>query len=251
MFDFNGKTVLVTGGNRGIGKHIALAFAEHNAHVIVTARNRELLEGAVEEIRSKGGRADYQVCDMADKDHIYRLVDAVKEKWGATDILVNNAGINTFLKKSEEVDEEWWDPIMRVNVMAPFILCREFGKLMLERQWGRIINIASVGGLIGLPRQVAYCASKGALIQMTRVLAVEWAARGVTVNAIAPGYIETDLTSGMVASEKISQNLLARKPIRRFGQSEEIASAAIYLADETSGFTTGSVLLVDGGMTAS
>ena len=108
-----------------------------------------------------------------------------------------------------------------------------------------------MGGLIGLPRQVAYCASKGALIQMTRVLAVEWAARGVTVNAIAPGYIETDLTSGMVASEKISQNLLARKPIHRFGQSEEIASAALYLADETSGFTTGSVLLIDGGMTAS
>jgi NAD(P)-dependent dehydrogenase (short-subunit alcohol dehydrogenase family) len=173
------------------------------------------------------------------------------ERYGKIDILVNNSAISPFVKKSEEVTKEMWQEVLQVNLLAPFLLCREAGKIMMKQNWGRIINVASVGGLVALPRQIAYCASKGALIQMTKVLAVEWAGKyNITVNAIAPGYVATDLTSGMRASEKISKNLLQRNPSGRFGEAEEIAGAVLYFASESARFTTGVVLAVDGGILA-
>ena len=252
LFDLKGKVSIITGGSRGIGKAIALAFGEAGAKVVVAARNVNLLEEAVKEIQAMGGNAFYIKCDLTRDNDIYSLIEKTTERYGRIDILVNNAGVGPWVKKSEEVTKEMWEEVIQANLLAPFLLCREAGKIMMKQNWGRIINIASVGGLVALPRQIAYCATKGALIQMTKVLAIEWAEKyNITVNAIAPGYFETDLTAGMRASDTISKNLLQRNPSRRFGEVDEIVGVALYFASESASFTTGSVLLIDGGMLAS
>jgi len=251
-FNFHDKIALVTGGSRGIGKAIAIAFGEAGATVVVAARNVNLLEEVVKEIQAIGGNAFYVKCDLTRDEDIFTLVTKTIERYGRIDILINNAGISPWVKKSEEVTKEMWEEVIQANLLAPFLLCREAGKIMMKQNWGRIINIASVGGLVALPRQIAYCATKGALIQMTKVLAIEWAEKyNITVNVIAPGYFATDLTEGMRASDTISKNLLQRNPSRRFGEVDEIVGAALYFASESASFTTGSVLLVDGGMLAS
>jgi len=251
-FNFHDKIALVTGGSRGIGKAIAIAFGDAGAKVGVAARNVNLLKEVVKEIQAMGGEAFYVKCDLTRDEDIFTLVTKTKELYGRIDILVNNAGIGPWVKNSEEVTKEMWEEVIQTNLLAPFLLCREAGKIMMKQNWGRIINIASVGGVVALPRQIAYCATKGALIQMTKVLAIEWAEKyNITVNAIAPGYFATDLTEGMRASDKISKNLLQRNPSRRFGKVDEIVGAALYLASESASFTTGSVLLIDGGMLAS
>jgi NAD(P)-dependent dehydrogenase (short-subunit alcohol dehydrogenase family) len=250
-FGFRHKVVIVTGGTRGIGKAIAFAFAEAGARVVVAARKAELLEGVIKEIQVSGFEGFYVKCDLNHDEQIFELIEKTMARYGRIDILVNNAGISPFVKKSEEVTKEMWQEILQVNLLAPFLLSREGGKIMMQQNWGRIINIASVGGIVAFPRQIVYSVTKAALIQMTKVLAVEWAEKyNITVNAIAPGYLETDLTAGMRASEKISTNLLQRNPSRRFGQVDEIANAALYLASEGASFTTGSVLVIDGGMVA-
>lgn len=250
-FDFQGKVAIVTGGTRGIGKCIALAFAESGASVVVAARKVELLEIVTKEIQAGGGDGSYVKCDLNYDKEIFNLIEKTMQRHGRIDILVNNSGISPFVKRSEEVTKEMWQEVIQVNLLAPFMLIREAGKIMMKQNWGRIINIASVGGMVALPRQIAYCATKAALIQMTKVLAVEWAEKyDITVNAIAPGYFATDLTEGMRASEKISRDLLQRNPSRRFGQPDEMANAALYLASEGASFTTGSVLVVDGGTLA-
>jgi NAD(P)-dependent dehydrogenase (short-subunit alcohol dehydrogenase family) len=251
-FDLKNRVAVVTGGSRGIGKAIALAFGEAGATVVVAARKVDLLAGVAKEIEARGGKGLYVTIDLTRDEDIDRLIREAVERCGGIDILVNNSGIGPFVKKSEEVTKEMWQEVLQVNLMAPFILCREAAKIMMKQNWGRIINVASVGGILALPRQIAYCATKAALIEMTKVLAIEWTPRyNITVNAIAPGYVVTDLTEGMRASAKISQNLLQRIPISRFGEVDEIAGAALYLASESSSFTTGSVLVVDGGMLAS
>jgi len=251
-FDFHEKIALVTGGSRGIGKAIAVAFGKAGATVVVAARNVNLLEEVVKEIQAMGGDAFYVKCDLTRDEDIFSLVTKTIERYGRIDILINNAGISPWVKKSEEVTKEMWGEVIQANLLAPFLLCREAGKIMMKQNWGRIINIASVGGLVALPRQIAYCATKGALIQMTKVLAIEWAEKyNITVNAIAPGYFATDLTTSMRTSDKISKNLLQRNPSRRYGEVDEIVGAALYFASESASFTTGSVLLIDGGMLAS
>jgi gluconate 5-dehydrogenase len=219
---------------------------------VVAARNVNLLEEVAKEIQAMGGNAFFVKCDLTRDEDIFNLVTKTTERFGRIDILINNAGISPWIKKSEEVTKEMWGEVIQANLLAPFLLCREAGKIMMKQNWGRIINIASVGGLVALPRQIAYCATKGALIQMTKVLAIEWAEKyNITVNAIAPGYFATDLTEGMRDSEKISNNLLHRNPSRRFGEVDEVVGAALYFASESARFTTGSVMVVDGGMLAS
>ena len=251
-FNLKNRVAVVTGGSRGIGKAIALAFGEAGATVVVAARKIDLLAKVVKDIETRGGKGLYVASDLTRDEDIDRLINEAVERCGRIDILVNNSGISPFVKKSEEVTKEMWQDVLQVNLLAPFMLCREAAKIMMKQNWGRIINVASVGGILGLPRQIAYCATKAALIEMTKVLAIEWTPKyNITVNAIAPGYVVTDLTEGMRASEKISQNLLQRIPIKRFGEVDEVAGAALYLASESSGFTTGSVLVVDGGTLAS
>jgi len=250
-FDLKNKVAVVTGASRGIGKAIALAFGETGAKVAVAARKTKLLEEVAEEIKATGSEAFAVTCDLSRDTDLFHLIEETVERFGKIDILVNNAGISPFLVKSEEVTKEMFEEVIQVNLLAPFLLCREAGKSMMKNNWGRIINIASVGGVVGFQRQIAYSATKGALIQMTRVLAIEWSKKyNITVNAIAPSYIATDLTEGVRASEKISQNLLQRTPMGRFGETEEIVTAAMYFASEYSSYTTGTVLTVDGGWMA-
>ena len=250
-FDFHDKIVTITGGSRGIGKAIALAFGEAGAKVVVAARKVDLLDKVVEEIKAAGGDALAIACDLTRDDDLYNLIESTVKRFGRIDILVNNAGISPFLEKSEEVTKEMWQEVIQVNLLAPFLLCREAGKIMMKNNWGRIINIASVGGMVGFQRQIAYSATKGALIQMTKVLAVEWSRRyNITVNAIAPAYLATDLTEGVRASKTISENLLQRTPMNRFGETDEVVTAALYLASEYSSYTTGTTLAIDGGWMA-
>jgi NAD(P)-dependent dehydrogenase (short-subunit alcohol dehydrogenase family) len=250
-FNFHDKMVAVTGGSRGIGRAIALAFGEAGAKVVVAARKVNLLGKVVEEIEAGGGDALAIECDLTKDIDLYNLIERAVERFGRIDILVNNAGISPFLEKSEEVTKQMWEEVIQVNLLAPFLLCREAAKIMMKNNWGRIINIASVGGMVGFQRQVAYSATKGALIQMTKVLAIEWSRKyNITVNAIAPAYLATDLTEGVRASKKISENLLQRTPMGRFGKAEEIVTAALYLASEYSSYTTGTTLTVDGGWMA-
>ena len=250
-FNLHEKTAIVTGGSRGIGKAIALGFGDSGAKVVVAARKVHLLEEVVEEIRATGGEALAVKCDLSNDNELHNLIDKTVQRFERIDILVNNAGISPFLAKSEELTKEMFEEVIQVNLLAPFLLCREAGKIMMKNNWGRIINIASVGGMVGFQRQIAYSATKGALIQMTKVLAIEWSQKyNITVNAIAPAYLATDLTEGVRASKKISENLLQRTPMGRFGETEEIVTAALYFASEYSSYTTGTILTVDGGWMA-
>jgi NAD(P)-dependent dehydrogenase (short-subunit alcohol dehydrogenase family) len=250
-FNLHEKTAIVTGGSRGIGKAIALGFGDSGAKVVVAARKVHLLEEVIEEIKATGGEALAVNCDLSNDNELHNLIDKTVQRFERIDILVNNAGISPFLAKSEDLAKEMFEEVIQVNLLAPFLLCREAGKIMMKNNWGRIINIASVGGMVGFQRQIAYSATKGALIQMTRVLAIEWSQKyNITVNAIAPAYLATDLTEGVRASKKISENLLQRTPMRRFGETEEIVTAALYLASEYSSYTTGTTLTVDGGWMA-
>jgi NAD(P)-dependent dehydrogenase (short-subunit alcohol dehydrogenase family) len=250
-FNLHDRITVVTGGSRGIGKATALAFGEAGAKVVVAARKMPLLTEVADEVKATGGEAFAVECDLSRDADLFNLIEKTLERFGRIDILINNAGISPFLAKSEEVTKEMFEQVIQVNLLAPFLLCREAGKIMMKNNWGRIINIASVGGMVGFQRQIAYSATKGALIQMTKVLAVEWAGKyNITVNAIAPAYLATDLTEGVRASKKISENLLQRTPMRRFGETEEIVTAALYLASEYSSYTTGATLTVDGGWMA-
>jgi NAD(P)-dependent dehydrogenase (short-subunit alcohol dehydrogenase family) len=251
LFDLTGKVAIVTGGNRGIGKAVALGLGNYGAEVIIAARDLRSMEETAMEIGRTKGKGSFIRCDLKKDDDIYNLVNEAVNRHGTIHILINNSGISPYLAKSEEVTKEMWQEVIQVNLLAPFLLSREVAKIMMRNNFGRIINIASVGGMVGFQRQVAYSATKGALIQMTKVMGIEWSRRyNITVNAIAPSYIETDLTLGMRGSEKISANLLERTPMGRFGVPNEIVTAALYLASEFSSYTTGSIVPVDGGWTA-
>jgi len=251
LFSLEGKVAIITGASRGLGKAIALAYGQAGAIVVATARQTELLDEVVAEIKEQGGEALTVKCDMAEDQDIYDLVKTTVDHYGRVDILVNNAGISPYVKFAVEVDREMWEQVLNINLIAQFILSREVGKLMLAQKSGHVINMASAGGLVGMPGQVAYAASKGALIQMTRTLAAEWASSQVTVNAIAPSILATDLTAGFRESEKHSKAVLQKIPMGYFGEPEDAVGAAIYLASDASRYVTGTVMLIDGGSLAS
>lgn len=250
MFRLEGKTAIVTGASRGIGKAIAKAFAEAGADLVLVSRNRVALEGVVREIEGLGGKALPVSADIGNTDDINKVIEATLKVSPRIDILLNNAGISPILKKAEEVNLKEWEEIVRVNLTGTFLFCQAAGKVMIQQGGGKIINMVSVGAVVGFPRQIAYCATKGGILQMTKVLAVEWTRYNIQVNAIGPAYLETELTKGMRASKVISENLLGRTPMGRFGRPEEIVGAAIYLASDASSYVTGQTLFVDGGWLA-
>jgi len=248
MFDLTGKKALVTGGSRGIGKGICLALAKQGADVAVNYRsNQAEAEAVVSEIKAMGRQAFAVQADVSSAESVAKMFVEIKDRWGKLDILVNNAGIVKFAN-FEEVTEEDWDQILAVNLKGQFLCAKEALKLM--GPGGKIINIASIAsGGVGIGfRQIAhYTASKGGVVALTENLALELAPKGINVNAIAPGVIETDMTKDLMADEKTKAGLLARIPKGRFGKPEDIGAAAAFLASDEADYITGVVLYVDGG----
>jgi 2-deoxy-D-gluconate 3-dehydrogenase len=247
QFRLDGKTALVTGCRRGIGKGMAIGLAEAGADIIGVSAHLETSESDIErEVEALGRNFAAYQCDFADRDALYAFISAVKEECSPVDILVNNAG--TILRKpAAEHPDEYWDTILEVNLTAQFILAREFGKEMLLRGNGKVIFTASLLTFQGGITVPSYAASKGGLGQITKAFANEWAAQGVNVNAVAPGYIATDNTQALQNDPVRSRQILERIPAERWGQPEDFKGVVVYLASEASNYVHGEIVVVDGG----
>lgn len=250
MFDLTGRTAVVTGGGRGIGRAIAVGLARAGARVCVAGRTEATLREALEEMAAAGTPGIAETVDVADEASVERLRAAVARRLGSLDILVNNAGIDPHYALLQDTPFAEWQRILDVNLNGVFHGCKHLGGLLLGRPGASIVNISSIAGQTALRKQIPYCATKGAVEQMTKALAVDWAASGVRVNAIAYGFIETDLTAGMTSHPHISKRLLERTPMGRFGTVKEVAGAAVFLASDEASYVTGHTLAVDGGWLA-
>jgi NAD(P)-dependent dehydrogenase (short-subunit alcohol dehydrogenase family) len=248
-FDLTGRRALVTGASRGIGREIALAYARAGADVAVLARNAELLEGVAGEVRALGRRAVVATADVLDADATRAATAAAIEALGGLDILVNNAGGNSFSTPVASMRMSGWEKTMRLNLDS-IVHITQVSLPALGEGGGSIINVSSVAGLRGAPTMAHYGAAKAALISLTQSLAVETAWMGVRVNALVPGWIETDLTDFLRASDDAERAALSRVPMQRWGRVEEIAEPAVFLASDAASFMTGQVLVVDGGLSA-
>jgi 2-deoxy-D-gluconate 3-dehydrogenase len=241
--ELKGKTAIITGASRGLGRAAAIALLEQGANVLAAARS----VGQLEELQSVNPENVLAApCDMQDLSAVARLPAQAIERFGRLDIVVNNAGIAPAGKFVEQ-DDALWQKVMAVNVLAPAALARAAGRYFLEQGTGKIINIASTSGILGKPILVAYSASKGALLQLTKALAAEWASKGVQVNAIAPGAFETDAQRLVLDAPEILKRRLGKIPQRRMGAPDEIGPLICYLASDKSSFVTGSVFVIDGG----
>jgi len=239
------KVAVVTGAGRGIGRAVAIAYARMGADVVCVSRTEENSAKVAAEVEELGRKAWAKAVDVSDTAAVEAAAKEILEKAGKVDILVNNAGVtrdNLLMRMSEEE----WDTVLNTNLKGAFNFTRALTRPFIKQRSGRIINIASVIGLIGNAGQSNYAASKAALIGFTKSIARELAPRGITVNAIAPGFIETDMTA--VLDDKVREEVLGRVPLGRFGSSDDIAHAAVFLAMEPTGYVTGQVLTVDGGM---
>ena len=246
--NLSGQVALVTGASRGIGRSIALMLARAGAKVACVARNAEKLASVVEAIKAAGGIAEAFECDVTQSESVTKVVELVAETWGRLDILVNNAGITRDTLIPRMTDEQW-DEVINTNLRGTFLFTRAATRPMLQARYGRIINMASVsGGRMGNPGQANYSASKAGLIGMTRTVARELAGRKITVNAVAPGFIETEMTEAM--GDSILSEIKSRIPAKRLGTADEIAQAVLFLSSKGAAYITGQVITVDGGMTA-
>lgn len=249
-FDLTGKVAVVTGGGQGIGRAIAEALAEHSATVVVCGRTRAKLDEAAGAIREGGGAAQVLQMDVTSDEDVARGRDWLACEFGGPDVLVNNAGIDPHYAPIEKTSMADWNQILAVNLTGVFRCCQQLGGLMLGRRAGSIINISSIAGHVGLKRQVPYGAAKGGVEQLTKSLAHDWAEHGVRVNAIAYGFVATDLTAELLRHPHIAPRLLAHIPMGRFGRLDEVVGAAVFLASDAASYVTGHSLLVDGGWTA-
>ena len=248
LFDLTGRVALVTGGNGGIGRAIALGFAEAGASVAVLGRSREKNEKALAELKAIGVRALAIEADITDRAQIEPSVARVAQELGSVDILVNNAGIG-LIKPALEIPVEEWDQVLAINLTACFLMSQAAGRRMARRKMGKIINISSIYGLFGNAVAPSYSATKGALINLTKSMAIELAPVNVQVNAIVPGYFHTELTARF-KDLPFYEEVIKRVPAGRWGEPEELAGAAIFLASRASDFVTGTSVVVDGGFAA-
>ncbi len=248
--ELKGKVAVVIGGTSGIGRAIAHGFARAGADVVPTSRRAEQVEAAAHEIEELGGRSLRVTSDVADRASLERVLSETAAAFGKVDILVNSAGRT---KRAPTIDfpEDDWTAIIDTNLTGTLRACQVFGKHMLERESGSIINIASLSTFVALHEVAAYSASKAAVGSLTKSLAVEWSSRGVRVNAIAPGVFRTALNTKLLDETERGREFLLRTPMRRFGNVEELAGAAIFLASDAASFVTGEIIAVDGGFLAS
>lgn len=244
--DLSGQTAIVTGASQGLGRDMAIALATAGAKVACVARNEEKLGQTVAAIKEAGGDGEVMASDVSMSEDVAAIVDKVADDWGRLDIVVNNAGItrDTLLPV---MSDESWDDVIATNLRGTFLFCREASKVMMKQRSGRIINISSVSGLIGNAGQTNYSASKAGVIGLTRSLAKELAKRKVTVNAIAPGFIESEMTKAL--GDAVLGEIKKRVPVRRLGTPDDVSACVLFLASAAASYVTGQVLTVDGGLT--
>lgn len=248
--DLVGKSAVVIGGTSGIGRAIAVGLARAGADVVATSRRAEEVESAAHEIEQAGRRALRLTSDVTDRASLEKVLHESVRAFGKVDILVNSAG-RTKRAPTLEFSETDWNAIIDTNLTGTLRACQVFGRHMIERRLGSIINIASLSTFVGLFEVTAYCASKAAVGSLTKSLAIEWAQYGVRTNAIAPGVIRTALNEKLIDATPRGQEFLLRTPMKRFGKVEELAGAAIFLASDASSYVNGEIICVDGGMLAS
>ncbi len=249
LFRLDGKTALVTGSARGLGKEIALGLAQYGASLILA--DKEHPEKTAEQIKNTGARCTALQTDIADEAQVKNLTEKATSEYGRVDILINNAGVlQLSYTPTEDLPVEEWDHILGINLRGTFLCCKYLGRRMIDNGGGNIVNIASTAGITGVPRAPAYCASKAGVILLTKTLALEWAQHNIRVNAIAPHYLETELTRGLMSSEKVYDELIKKIPLRRMGKTSELIGAVLFLSSNTSSYVTGAVIPVDGGYLA-
>jgi len=249
-FSLAGKVAVVVGGTAGIGRAISLSLAGAGADVVASGRRQAIVDAVAAELELKGRATLRVVSDVCNRNSLVELLQQTLQKFGKVDILVNSAA-KIVRAPTLSFPEEEWKQILDTNLTGTLRACQIFGKHMLERKYGRIINIASLNSFVSLSEVAAYAASKAAVVSLTRSLAVEWSRHGVLVNAIAPGVFRTEFNQKLLEATPRGHELLMRTPMGRFGQANEVAGAAVYLASDAASFVTGETLVIDGGFLAS
>ena len=246
LFDLKDKVVLVTGASRGLGKAMALALAKAGCNVVLNARAADSLKQTSEEIQRLGRKTVLVAADVSDEAQVNAMVEKAQKAFGRIDILVNNAGVweGSYLVR---LNKEDWDKVVQVNLTGAYLVAKAVGKVMLKQRSGKIINMASILGFKPSPQSIAYAATKAAIIQMTRVIAVELGPAGIQVNAIAPGFFDTDMTRRYQDEKETLDAYVARIPLRRYGRPEDLEGVIIFLASKAADHITGQTIVIDGG----
>jgi NAD(P)-dependent dehydrogenase (short-subunit alcohol dehydrogenase family) len=247
-FRLDGKVAIVTGGSRGIGKEIAIGFAEQGARLALASRKQEALDGVAEEIRKTGSKCLAMACHMGKPDQIKNLFNKVIETYGTVDILVNNAATNPYFGPIVDATEDAWNKTLEVNLKGPFLMTQAAARIMMQKGGGSIINVSSVGAFKANPMQGIYGVTKAGMVNMTKTFAQELALANVRVNAICPGLTDTKFSEILIQTKEIYEIALQRIPVKRHAQPSEIVCAALYLASDASSYVTGSCITIDGGM---